>query len=269
LRKVNEFLEDYFSLIKKVTDFHYKFLVENEFTFPKNSNYFKLKRFIDTATNFLRDIDDKILHDLAGKLYQDINSLYEFYKKFEKESQYSEVIFYSSYLESLDEYSQVKNKVLKLKKKIEEYNDIINKSEETLKNLKEDDKDYKKVKRMYVDAVYELSKCKDEFYENKKIMEEIEKREEVKFFPEFKKLRALYLKKLEKIINTKLYYFEKLLWYKARESELIVKFFEKSSIDGEFSTKTFIKYFLSHIDEAKSNNSDWINYLKYMLKVIE
>jgi len=266
--ELQQFLDEYFALIKKVNNFHWNFLIENKFVFPKN-NYIELKRFIDTATNFLRDIDDKILKGLAGKLYQDIDSLYQFYIKFTKETQYIEVVFYKNYLDSLDEYREVKEKVEKLKDKIEEYTELISKSEEELKYITEKDPSYKKIKKTYVDSIYELSKCKDEFYENKGKMEEIKKREEVKFFPEFKKLREIYLKKLEKIINVKLFYFEKLLWFKAQNSELIVKFFTTSHIEGDFSTKTFVEYFLKHIDESKSNNSEWLSYLKHMLKVVE
>jgi len=266
--KLQEFLDQYFDLIKRVNDFHWKILIENKFIFPKN-NYIELKKFIDTATNFLRDIDDKILKGLNGKLYQDMDSLYNFYNQFAKESQYSEVIFYKNYLDTLDEYREVKEKVENLKDKIEEYTDLISKSEEQLKHITQKDSSYKKIKKIYVDSIYELSKCKDEFYENKRKMEEIKKREEVKFFPEFKKLREIYLKKLEKIINVKLFYFDKLLWFNAQNSELIVNFFTTSHIEGDFSTKTFIKYFLKNIDEAKSNNSEWLSYLKQMLRVIE
>ncbi|GAB6045843.1 hypothetical protein JCM11957_14410 [Caminibacter profundus] len=79
----------------------------------------------------------------------------------------------------------------------------------------------------------------------------------------------MHLKKLEKIINVKLYYFDKLLWYNASKSNLIVEFFNKSNINGDFSTKTFIKYFLKNIDMSKSHNSDWLIYLQKILKVVE
>jgi len=266
--KLQQFLDEYFDLIKRVNNFHWKVIIENKFVFPK-INYIDLKKFIDTATNFLTDIDDKILKGLTGKLYQDMGSLYSFYTQFARESQYSEVIFYKNYLDTLDEYREVKEKVDSLKDKIEEYTDLISKSEEQLKHISKEDKSYKKIKKVYVDSIYELSKCKDEFYENKGKMENIIKKEEVAFFPEFKKLREMHLKKLKKIINIKLFYFEKLLWFNAQNSQIIVKFFETSNIKGDFSTKTFIQYFLKNIDEAKSNNSEWVSYLKQMLKVIE
>jgi hypothetical protein len=100
-------------------------------------------------------------------------------------------------------------------------------------------------------------------------MIKIEKREEMRFFPEFNKLKEINLKKLEKIINTKLYYFEKILWFNASKSPLVIKFFNDSHIEGNFSTKTFIKDFLKNIDISKSSNSKWYLYLQKMLKVAE
>jgi len=265
---LEEFLNNYFELIKKVNDFHWKFIVENKFKFP-TSDYIKLKQFIDTATNFLSEIDENILTGLAGKLYQDVNSLYHFYNEFVKKSQYTEYVFYQEYLENIEKYKTIKEKVEKLKKSMEEYNLLIKSSEEQLKNISEKDPNYKKIKKTYVDAIYELSKVKDEYYESKKLMEEIEKKESMKFFPEFNKLKEINIKKLKKIINVKLYYFDKILWFNASKSPSIIKFFDESHIEGDFSTKTFIKYYLKNIDISKSANSEWLIYLQNMLKVAE
>jgi hypothetical protein len=265
---LEEFLDNYFDLIKKVNNFHWEYLTTNKFRFPK-ANYIELKKFIDTATNFLSDIDKNILEGLAGKLYQDVNSLYNFYNDFYKKSKYTEYVFYREYLETIEKYKKLNEKVHNLKKSMEEYNLTIQTTEEQLKKISEKDPNYKKIKKTYVDSIYELSKIKDEYYEAKNEMTKIEKREEMCFFPEFNKLKEINLKKLEKIINTKLFYFEKILWFNASKSPLVVKFFNDSNIEGDFSTKTFIKYFLKNIDISKSSNSEWYLYLQKMLKVAE
>jgi DNA repair exonuclease SbcCD ATPase subunit len=265
---LEEFFDNYFKLIKEVNDFHFEYLVSNKFKFPK-TNYLELKKFIDTATNFLSDIDEHILNDLAGKLYNDINSLYKFYKDIKNKTKYVELVFYQEYLEKKEEYRTLKEEYEQLKKSMEEYNSAIAKFEEQLKTLKKDTPEYKKVKRNYVDTIYELSKNKDRFYQVKEELERLEKEEERKFFPKFEKLKDLHIKKLEKILNVKLYYFEKLLWHNASNSQAVVKFFETSNIDGDFSTKTFIKYFLKKIDPSKTQDSEWYSYLQKMLKVAE
>ena len=267
-KELEKFLEDYFALIKKVNEFHYSYLISNKFKFPK-TDYIELKRFIDTATNFLTDIDKEILDGVAGKLYQDVTSLYDFYKHFSQKSKYTQNIFYQEYLENINNYKKLKDEVEKLKASIEKYTYTISTNEEKLKTMSNNDKEYKKTKKLYVDAIYELSITKDQFYESKALLEEIEKKEEKEFFPKFNKLKQLHLLKLKKIINTKLFYFDKILWYNASKSELIIKFFNTSDINGDFSTKTFIQYFLKNIDMSKSHNSEWLIYLQKMLKVIE
>jgi len=265
---LDEFLDDYFRELKKVNEFHWAYLVTHNFKFPK-SDYIELKKFIDTATNFLSEIDRNIISKLTGKLYQDINSLHKYYNEFSKKSKYTEYVFSKEYLESIERYKKLKDEVDLAQKTMEDYNSIIKATEEQLKIMSDSDLSYKRMKKKYVDAIYELSKIKEDFYKAKKSMVEIEKAEQLKFFPEFNKLKSHNLKKLQKIINVKLYYFEKLLWFNASKSPAIIKFFDESQIEGDFSTKTFIKYFLKSIDVSKSSNSEWITYLQKMLRVVE
>jgi hypothetical protein len=74
---------------------------------------------------------------------------------------------------------------------------------------------------------------------------------------------------LREIIQTKSYYLDKLLWELAADSQTIAKFFRQARIEGDYSTKTFISYYLRNIDINKSSTSDWHNYLREALKVFE
>ncbi|GAB6074225.1 hypothetical protein [Nautilia lithotrophica] len=271
---LDEFIELYFSEIEKINNYHFNYLISNKFSFPKN-NYIELKKFIDTATHFLSEIDDSLLKGLTAKLYNDINSLYKYYQNFRKKTEYDEFVFSNEYLPEHDKYKQLKNKFEILKSEIENYNKTILEVENKLKKYKQQPKEqedlirYKKLKKQQVDSIYYISKIKEEYTEIKKIMNELENSERKTFIPKFNKFKDLHLKKLEKIINVKLFYYEKLLWVNASESSEIKKFFEQSNIEGEFSTKTFINYYLKNIDETKSSNGEWLKYLKKILKVIE
>jgi hypothetical protein len=271
---IEEFNELYFKEIEKINKYHLNYLIKYSFTVPK-CNYIELKRFIDTATNFLSEIDDNLLKGLTAKLYNDISSLCKFLKDFKKKVEYVEYVFANEYLPSLDEYRETKNKFEILRGEIENYNKTIQSVEGKLKKYKEVPKkekelfEYKKLKKQQVDSIYYLSKYKEEYLDLKKVLKSIESKEIKYFVPAFTEKKEKYIKKLQKIINTKLYYFEKLLWKKAEESMLIRKFFEQSNIQGDFSTKTFINYYLKNIDINKSSNSDWYSYLTKILKVIE
>ena len=271
---VEGFLERYFKDIKEVGEFHFKFLMQNKFVFPK-INYLEVKRFIDTATNFLLDIDPEFLDSLGRKMKNDIEALYNFYKNFKKKVEFDEVVFYQDYLQNLENYKKLKKEYIELKEKLEKLNLTLKQTEEKLNGYdgepsdKEELLKYKKLKKIYVDTIYEISNIKNDYYSKKEELEKIEKEERLKFIPKFRKYKEQYLKQMQKVLSCKLFYYDKLLWYNARNSNLIQKFFRDSDIQGDFSTKTFIGYFLKNIDELKANDAEWIMYLKKLSKVIE
>jgi hypothetical protein len=272
--QLNEFLDWYFGNVKKVCEFHVNYLESNGFKNPKN-NYLELKRFIDTATNFLSEIDTNLVVGLVGKMYNDIASLYEFYTQVKKSTLYPEMVFQREYLERLEEYKRLNKRYNDLKRLIAEAESKAKQAENELKKYEAEPKDeeelkkYKALKKQMVDALYNAGKYKEEFEEVSVNLKELERKEREAFIPAFIEYRDKLVKCLERVINTKIYYYDKLLWYNAEKSPLVRKFFETSRINGDYSTKTFIKYFLKNIDINKSHNSDWIMYLKKMLKVVE
>lgn len=132
---LDEFIDQYFSEIEKINNYNFNYLITYKFSFPKN-NYIELKRFIDTATNFLSEIDDSLLKGLTSKLYHDVNSLYKYYISFKKKTEYDEYVFSNDYLTVLDRYNELKNKHDVLKAEIEKYNKTILEVEAKLKYLK-------------------------------------------------------------------------------------------------------------------------------------
>jgi DNA repair exonuclease SbcCD ATPase subunit len=263
-----EFIEKYFAKLKEVNDFHLSMIDGYGFKRPR-INYILLKRFIDNAISFLSKIDDKLLNGLLLKMFRDVKSLFEYYQQVKEKTKYPEVIFYQEYLENLPEYKELKDEYETQKALLEELNSKIQRYEDQLKRLNKDDEQYRKTNRMYVDALHKYSKIKDEFNNVKNRLKIYEEAQRSKFFSEFEKVRNQELQKLEDILNVKLYYFDKLLWDKAKKSYDIVKFFESANIDGDFSTKTFIKYFLKNIDTTKSKNKEWFDYLKRILRIVE
>ncbi len=265
---IDEFLEEYFKLIEKVNEFHWEYLTTNKFIFPKN-DYFQLKHFIDTAVNFLLDIEPNLFDNLSSKLFNDIQSLYQFYNQFHKKSEYHKLVFYNEFLNQIENYKKLKQEFENTKNKMKKHYSIIEEKESLLNKIDSKDTQYKTIKKDYVDALYYYSKEKENYYALKEEIETIENRYKDEFKNNFIKLRDKNLLKLKKIISTKLFYFDSLLWYRAYQFESIMIFKEKSNIEGELSTKTFIKYFIKNIDIEKSQNSQWYNYLQTILKVID
>ena len=271
---IDTFFQKFFQEIKKITEFHLDYLKTNHFEF-QHVDYIQLKRFIDTATNNLYNLEPHLLSGLLGKLYQDIKSLYEYYKTFKSSVKIPQIIFQKQYLSEINFYKESTLKLNVISEKMDKFRSNIESTESELKIYKtiptnpEELSKYKQLKKRNVDAIYYFSQYKDEFIALKSKLIEFENQEKLEFFPKFKELKTKYLNNLEKILNTKMFYFDKLLWYEAQKSSNIQRFFDESNIKGDYSTKTFIKYYLKNIDISKANDSEWINYLTKILKGLE
>jgi hypothetical protein len=272
--EIDIFLENFFDEIKEISEFHLDYLKKNNFKFP-DVDYIQLKRFIDTATNNLYTLEPHILSGLLGKLYQDIKSLYEYYQKFKSSVKIPQIIFHKQYLSKIDFYKELTTKLDVVTENMEQFRHTMETTENELKmyksipTIKEHLDKYKQLKKRNVDSIYYFAQYKEDFVNLKSKLVEFEKSEELEFFPKFKELRAKYLQDLEKVLNSKMFYFDKLLWYEAQKSMSIERFFSEANIEGDYSTKTFIKYYLKNIDISKANNSEWLGYLNKILRVLD
>ena len=129
----------------------------------------------------------------------------------------------------------------------------------------------KKVKRQYADLSFELYSFRDEVQALARIRNEFEQ----VFFERFGEILKENIKALEKgllnILNHKAYSLDYDLWTKAKQSENIRQFFKVAKIDGGFSSKTYLKYFLKNLDENKSSEmqDDLRDILKYLEKITQ
>ncbi|NPA10845.1 MAG: hypothetical protein GXO62_01215 [Epsilonproteobacteria bacterium] len=267
-----EFFKHFFAEPLDVIAHHKRQIQAYNLIEPK-INYIDLFKFLTSAANFLYEIDFDVISGLPTKMYKDIEALIEYYKKIKKLN--PSHVFYNIYLPSLPEYKKLVDTIESLEKNISKYETIQKSAENELSKFpqvpkkEEDLKVYKSLKKKQVDAIYYVGKYKEDLEKAKEALNELEKKEEQKFFSKFDEFKNMITEELRKIINTKLYYFDKLIWYNASKSAKVNKFFKNSNIKGDINSKTFLKYQLQHIDEAKTLNSDWISYLKSLIKVIE
>lgn len=94
------------------------------------------------------------------------------------------------------------------------------------------------------------------------------------FINEFKKEKDKYDENLRSIINTKTYYFDKLMWGEAKNSASLRDFFKKSKrTDGELteelSTKIFIKQYMQTVDLSHTKDVKWHQYLQNVLTIMD
>lgn len=271
---VRSFLDEYFKEIREVVEFEQAFIEENSLEGP-NIDYFKLKRFLETAVRNLRSIDANILTGLVYKLYKDVMDLYTFYQSATSKVAMPTLIFERDFLKTIKPYND-------LVRRIEELNSMKNSYETRMKylegvmesikldmNTDEKKQEYAKYKERYAEAAHFFAQARDEIPQAYKKLDEIENSFRDIFIAWFEEYKEYYISELRLCINTKFYYLDKLIWYKAERSNEIRRFFKDAGIKGNYDTKTFIEYYLRNIDLKKTFDRGWHTYLREILAILE
>lgn len=263
---LNECLEEYFEIFKKIS-LKYKDLLQNNKTLP----YKKIKRFIFTAYNNLLERDISINDIRLKEIKNSLDEVEYYYDKLKRETKNPLfVILEKLVLSKQQNYLKLKNKFddnkclitenttnanileLKIKTLIEELKDISKKS----KLYNEKQTLLKAYRRKYVDLIDDSQNLKEE---NSAIITDIRQFEQVYatiFEKFFNKDVDILLNILEKEMNVLAYEFDTILWENAKNSTIIQNFFIESKIEGNYSTKTFMKYYLKNLKNDKMNEFD-------------
>lgn len=268
------FLDDYFNEIREVVEFEQAFIEENSLEGP-NIDYFKLKRFLETAVRNLRAIDANILTGLVYKLYKDVMDLYTFYQSAMSKVAMPIVVFERDFLKTLKPYNDLTRRIEELKSMRNSYEMKMRYLEGSMKalelNMNSDEKrkEYTQLKSRYAEAAHFFAEARDEIPIAYEKLETIENTFKDIFLEWFEEYKEYYLSELKGAANAKFYYLDKLLWYKAERSNEIRRFFKDSGIKGGYDTKTFIEYYVRNIDLKKTFDRGWHTYLREILSILE
>jgi hypothetical protein len=88
------------------------------------------------------------------------------------------------------------------------------------------------------------------------------------FLIAFRKQRDLYISELMKYANCKAFYLDKLLWVRASGSMAIKMYLATARIEGDYDTKTFIKYYLKSVNAESVSDREWHMYLVQAMKLL-
>lgn len=268
------FLDEYFKEIRETVEFEQAFIEQNELEGP-NIDYFKLKRFLETAVRNLRSIDANILTGLVHKLYKDVMSLYTFYQSALSKVAMPIVVFERDFLKTIKPYNDLLLRIEELKSMKNSYETKMRYLEGAMKsvalnmNTDERKKEYAKLKERYAEAAHFFAEARDEIPKAYDQITEIEDTFRDTFLGWFEEYKEYYLSELRGATNAKFYYLDKLLWYKAERSNEIRRFFKDSGIKGNYDTKTFIEYYVRNIDLKKTFDRGWHTYLREILAILE
>ena len=273
-QRVIAFLDKFFKEEFVVAEKELDFLDTNQLENATNVDYLMMKRFIFTAYNNLLEMDMKFSEGLVAKMFKDINNLTDYYNSFLKKIKISNLIYQRDFLDSVKEYKELEKDKENTNSKVNSFKRIVSVTQNELndiaaKNIDVPIKKLKELKKRNVDAIYNLGKAKEHLEVVAKNLSNLEMQMKEIFFKHFK----IYVEDLKgaftEIINTKFYYFEHIMWNYAEQTIGVRKFFEKAGIKGDYSTKTYLEYYLKNIDIKKTGNESWHKYLQNILEILK
>jgi hypothetical protein len=233
-------------------------------------DYFRVQRFMMTAYNDLKNLDSSLHNNTeVKKILEEIRQLRKAHTTLEARIEAPKLAFEMIFLRSQPEYLQFirynehcLNRISLLSKMEESlFPDIQAKEEELKKMPKEQyadrislEKELKSLRGYYVDTIHENA----ELYEELSSMDDLKAIYTQKYFDEFlaelMKVGAKYMETLKRVLNYRAYKFDKLIWVHAEKSRTIEEFLSSSHIEGEYSTLTFLRYYLKTLNQDKLND---------------
>ena len=229
-------------------------------------DYFLSKRFLITSYNNLKNLDPS-LHDhkdIKEKITV-LNDLQKVYHTVSGSGEVSQIAFEIIFLRSQPEYMQcIKdkevcvNRISVLATMISSLLPEIEQGEAELKKMAKKDKKrqvledkLKPLRGNYVDSIHEKAELEKQLTEMKDIKAIYTEKYFDDFVSKLSELSGEYKSILSKILNHKAYELDNEIWKHASKSKLIQGYFDDAGIEGDYSTKTFLTYYLSTLDKRQ------------------
>jgi CheY-like chemotaxis protein len=234
---------------------------ENTLSYPL------MRRFLITAYEHLLDKDPTFINKDLLALRRNLEDTYFIYKDISDTLQRPNAKFETLFLPQQDIYNLVIKKIQSNTKRVQLLTNLISELEESLKQQEEElsrlnknthaysvcEVGIKKTRTRYVNGIDELSILKNEnlFLDN--ISKDFVNKHKIEFIDYFIKNTDELLVKITSMMNKNAYKFDTYMWMLAKKSKGIKTFFIEAQIEGSFSSKTFLKYFLKNLNPAKMN----------------
>ena len=243
-------------------------------------DYIKIRRFLLTAYNNLIEIDYSFENNELAEAKQKLQNAYSLYLYFNSEIEIIQKAYERIFLSRQTEYKELYNKmqfnkseISRLNSKIKALEITISEKNEKIAKMSRRSDEYKELmneikhlKGTMVDAIHKVAKITEENHLFINMIDNFYKKYYEKFKKDFQEFIDLYRPKLEKIQNVLAYKFDTLIWEKANRSKAIKRFFHQAGIIEEFSSITFLKYYIKTLDEKKlsQKNRELLELLKYL-----
>jgi len=121
----------------------------------------------------------------------------------------------------------------------------------------------------YVDVVHMMAKLQEIHKKNTQRLYDFEITYKESFFKSFQEEAKIHQENIVDILNAQTFLLDSILWKEAKTSQAILAHFRSLSVDIELNTKTYLKYYLSTLDEgkAKKETKELFAFYDYLVEM--
>lgn len=228
-------------------------------------DFLRIRRFLFTTFNNLSELDPHFITEDMRKLEKDLVEMSHVYDDYKTKTIYPEIAYERVFLACQEEYLKIKHEaelVFKelqrlhiseqyLSKTIEEKEEVLKRTLSMSTQVERLEEDFKLTKGQYVDTVHMLAVLDTQHKVDTKLLHEFEEKYSKDFVEKFNVISKKYRKQILYILDAQAFLFDAQIWAQAKQSKVLLRFFEESHIKGEYCTRTYLKYYLNTLDEDK------------------
>jgi|GEM_PF-4326703 len=275
-KPLEECLEEYFSDVTYSIEEY-----EASFEDYEELDYLLMKRFLNTAYNNLRDMDSTFMDEELEELYEILKVLDKIYLNLVKKDIIPQVAYEKIFLEKQKDYKSnshrlqansseiftLESSLKNIQAQIKNFEDKIRQNKVLKEVIEQWQKDVKRYRTYYVDTLHKIALLKEENVVLQKTLEVFANQYKNKFIQCYNAESKNYFGLLRRQLDGYAYVFDKKMWERAENSHSIMAFFKKAHIDEDFSSKTFLKYFIRTLDKNKLSKE--MKRLEALLEYLE
>ncbi len=232
-------------------------------------DYLAIRRFLWTTFNNLSEIDLHIITPKIKSLSDDLREMASVYNDFVRKTKYPPLAYEEVFLSCQAEYKIIREGA---EKTIERLNQLKGsekhlgsslkiKKAELSSEINTDEFDLlenelKSLNGTYVDVVHMMAELDERYKHDMKLLTEFEKEYRTDFYELFEESAKKYKKDIVDILSAQAFTLDANLWSQAKSSKAIKAHFHKAGINGEFNTRTYLKYYLDTQDSSKATEEN-------------
>lgn len=245
----------------------------------KEIDFLKMRRFLFTAFNNIREIDFDLMNTELKLVFDDLNQIIDIYAQFKQRVSNVKKAFHELFLSKHDEFVMYERKLNNNLHNVVIYEGQIKIAEAGLKKLtskikliKKDSEEYmlfeskmKSFKKKSVEAVHNKRILEDENIILAQYLQMIIDENEESFREKFIYSAKIFNQKIVLLLNKTAYNFDVSLWKYANQSKLIQKHFEYLN-NKNLSSSTYLKHYLKSLnhENLSEENLELLKLVPYI-----